>query len=82
MRHAREELIVICDVQGGDHAVGVGLQLGSQGRVSLRGDDLYGDGDGVDFFLGQKRGVGGRDAVDEVLAWVWIRFVSFILFLL
>ena len=59
VHHAREELIVIWDVQGRDYAVYVGLQLGSQHRVVLRGDDLHGDGDGVDFFLGQKRGVGG-----------------------
>lgn len=46
-----EILIVVFDIQGGDHAVGVRFQLGGQLRVVFRGDDLNGDSDGVDFLL-------------------------------
>ena len=48
---AGEILVVVFDAQAGDHAVGVRFQLGGQLRVVFWGDDLDGDGDGVDFFL-------------------------------
>ena len=64
MRRAREILIVVLEVQARDHAVDVRFELGCEHGVVLRRDDLHGDGDGVDFLLCQKGGVGGRDAVD------------------
>ena len=53
VRQAREVLVVVLKVQARDHAVRVRFQFGCQRRVVLRGDDLHGDGDGVDFFLCQ-----------------------------
>ena len=69
VHRAGEVLVVVIEAQAGDHAVGVRLQLGGQHRVVLRGDDLYGDGDGVDFLLCEEGRVRGGDAVDEVFAW-------------
>ena len=65
---AGEVLVVVVEVQAGDHAVSVRLQLGSQHRVVLRSDDLYGDGDGVDFLLCEEGRVRGGNTVDEVFA--------------
>lgn len=50
-------LIVVIEIQAGDHAIHVRFQLRGQLRVMLRSNDLNGDRDGIDFLLGQKRGV-------------------------
>ena len=68
MRHTREILVVVRDAQARDDGgVGVGLELEGQGRIVLGGDDLDGDGDGVDFLARQEERVGGGGDVDEVV---------------
>ena len=54
-----EILIVVFEIQAGDHAIRVRFQFRVELRVMLRSNDLNGNIDGVDFLLGQKRGVRG-----------------------
>ena len=68
MRRAGKVLIVVFDVQGGNHAVGMRFHFGGQLRIVLRGDDLNGDGNGADFLFCRKRRVSDGNAVDQVFA--------------
>lgn len=64
VRKLGEILIVVLDVQFWDLLVGVSLQVGREHEVVLRSDDLHRYIDGVNFFLGEKRGMGDGDAID------------------
>lgn len=59
VRQTRKILIVVLDIQAGDHAIRVRFQFRVKLRVMLRSNDLNGNIDGVDFLLCQKRGVRG-----------------------
>ena len=64
VRHAGEVLIIVFDVQGGNHGVGMRFLFRGEFNVVLRGDDLNGNGNRVDFLFGQEAGMRRGDAVD------------------
>jgi len=64
----RVVLVVVWDVERRNDLVTVLLELGGVLRVVLRGVDLDWHGEVVNLFLGEKRWVGYRGAVDQVLA--------------
>ncbi len=59
VHQAGEVLVIVFDIQAGDDAVRVRFQLRGQLRVMLRGENLNGDSDGVDFLLCEKGRVRG-----------------------
>lgn len=68
MRKTREVLVVVLDAEGWNLAVRVVFKFLCVLGVVLRGENLHGNGDGIDFFLCEDRGVGSADCVDEVVA--------------
>lgn len=69
VRQAGEVLVIILDIQRGDGLVGVLLQFGGECGVVFGREDLDGDADLVDLGLLEEGGVGGGDAVDDVVAY-------------
>ena len=68
VRHAGKVLIIIFDVQAGNHRVGMRFLFWGEFRVMLRGDDLNGNGNRVNSIFGNEAGMRRRNTVDQVLA--------------
>jgi hypothetical protein len=68
MREAWEVLVVEFHTHLWQHFERVCFQLGCVHAVGFRCEDLHGHSDVVDLLLGEERGVGDTDSIDEVLA--------------
>lgn len=66
VRRTGKILIVVLEIQAGDHAIRVRFQLRVELRIMLRSNNLNRNINVVDFLLCQKRRVGRRDAIDQV----------------
>ena len=51
--HSGKVLIVVVDVQAGNHGVGMRFHFWGELRVMLRGDNLDGNGNRVNFLFGE-----------------------------